>query len=154
MHTCADPESFVGGGPLLTTFFFSFVFLEGREDPSQYHYKRAIIDPPAKRHLNGVSMACRYWPKIECWLGILVIFQAVWTSSTKKPYNFVTFRGGGVGSGPPVPLLDPPMAHERLCRWCVHTTRSGCILFCVEAQALLDVRKYVRDFDRVMLMPA
>ena len=31
----------------------------GRDDPSKYHYKRAIIGPPAKRHLNGFSLACR-----------------------------------------------------------------------------------------------
>ena len=37
--------------------FFLFIFFlidEGRED-KKYHYKRAIIGPPAKRHLlNGV----------------------------------------------------------------------------------------------------
>ena len=36
---CTDPESFVRRGPTLT-----FV-LEGRDDPSKYHYKRAIIRP-------------------------------------------------------------------------------------------------------------
>ena len=36
-----------------------FLLLEGREDPNKYHYERAIIDPPAKRHLNGVSLAGR-----------------------------------------------------------------------------------------------
>ena len=43
-------------------FFFSFCFVflvdEFREDP-KYHYKRANISPPAKRHLNGVSLVCR-----------------------------------------------------------------------------------------------
>ena len=32
---------------------FDIVFLVDEE----YHYKRAIIGPPAKRHLNGVSLA-------------------------------------------------------------------------------------------------
>ena len=32
----------------------------------KYHYKRAIIGPPAKRHLNGVSLACQWSPNIEC----------------------------------------------------------------------------------------
>ena len=34
--TCVDPESFVRGGPTLTTFFFSFLFLvdEGRVYPN------------------------------------------------------------------------------------------------------------------------
>ena len=40
-------------------FFFSFYFSWWREGVSKYHYKRAIIGPPAKRHLNGVSLACR-----------------------------------------------------------------------------------------------
>ena len=30
---------------------------------------RATIGPPAKRHLNGVSSAGRWWPEINCWLG-------------------------------------------------------------------------------------
>ena len=40
-------------------FLFFFCFFgggvgrgEGREDPNKYHYKRAIVDPPAKCHLN------------------------------------------------------------------------------------------------------
>ena len=33
--------------------FLFYFFLEGREDPNKYHYKRAIIDSPAKRHLNA-----------------------------------------------------------------------------------------------------
>ena len=35
---------------------------------SKYHYMRAddaIIGPPAKRHLIGVSLACRRWPKLN-----------------------------------------------------------------------------------------
>ena len=32
-------------------------------------YKRAIIGPPVKRHLNGDSLACRWWLDIECLLG-------------------------------------------------------------------------------------
>ena len=35
-----------------------FIF-EGREDPNKYRYKGAIIDPPAKRFLNGVLLAGR-----------------------------------------------------------------------------------------------
>ena len=46
-------------------------------------------------------------PNIECWLGIFVIFQGIWTSNAKKPYNLWFFRGEGVG--PPVPPLDPHM---------------------------------------------
>ena len=42
------PESFVRGGPTLTTFFSSF-FDEGKGG-SKCNYKRAIIGPPTKRH--------------------------------------------------------------------------------------------------------
>ena len=61
-----DPESFVREGP---TFF-----LEGREDPNKYHhYKQAVMDPPAKRHSNGVLLARLWWPNIECRIGRFVI---------------------------------------------------------------------------------
>ena len=46
----ADPESFVRGDPTLTTFFYCFFFLIDEGGGSMYHYKRAIIGPPAKRH--------------------------------------------------------------------------------------------------------
>ena len=36
-----------------------------------------------------------------------VIFQGIWTKIDKKHYNFVIFKGGGVG--PSVPPLDPHM---------------------------------------------
>ena len=64
-YSCADPESRARGGSILACFFFLFVCVGGggvvtrtlvrKERSSKLHYKRAIIDPPAKRHLNGVS---------------------------------------------------------------------------------------------------
>ena len=48
-YACADPESFVRGGPNLTGFFFQ----------NKYHYKRAIIGPPGKKfkwRFAGVPM--------------------------------------------------------------------------------------------------
>ena len=54
---CADPESFVRGGPALTTFY---------ED--KYHPKQA-------------------WPNIQCWLVSFVIFQGIRTSIAKEPYS-------------------------------------------------------------------
>ena len=51
-----DPESFVRGGPTLTSFLVN----EGRDDLNTIPlYKRVIIGPPTKRHLNGVSLACQ-----------------------------------------------------------------------------------------------
>ena len=46
-HTCADPESFVRGGPTLTTFFQ--LFDEGREDPNT-----TISRPSSARQLNAI----------------------------------------------------------------------------------------------------
>ena len=55
--TCADPESFVRGGPNLIAFFFFFLVDEGFEDLNTTINEWAIIGPPAKLHLNGVSLA-------------------------------------------------------------------------------------------------
>ena len=60
----------------------------------KYLYKRAIIGSSAKCHLNGVSLACQWWPNIECWLGSFVVLQGIRTSIGKKPYIFVIFQGG------------------------------------------------------------
>ena len=72
-YSCADPESLARGGP---TFFY-----KGKDDPNSANsvppsvrQRNAIIGPPAKRHLNGVSLAGRWWPNIECWLGSFVIY--------------------------------------------------------------------------------
>ena len=59
-HACADAESSVGACQTLTTFFFYFLVDEGREDPNttkSWQSSPAILSPPAKRHLNGVSLA-------------------------------------------------------------------------------------------------
>ena len=117
--SCADPESFVRGGPIFKCFFlcvfcFCFVFSWYGEVGSKFHYHRAIIGPPAKCHLNGVLLGCRWWPNIECWLGSFVIFQGIGNSIAKKPYNFVIFQGGGVSGPPPPPRsLDPCMDIQR-----------------------------------------
>ena len=57
-NTCADQEKFVRGGPTATFLFIIFLVDEG-EGGDKYHHERAIIGPPAKRHLNGASFACR-----------------------------------------------------------------------------------------------
>ena len=51
---CPDPENFARGGPTVQRFF-----LKGGGGDQIPLYKRAIIGPPVKRHLNGVSLACR-----------------------------------------------------------------------------------------------
>ena len=68
------------------------------------HYKWAIIGPPAKRHLNGVSLACRWCPNIECRLGSCD-FSGIRTCIARKPYIFCDFSGVRT----PLPPLDPHM---------------------------------------------
>ena len=78
---------------------------------SKYHYKRVIIGPPAKRHWNGVSLAYRWWPNIECWLGSFVIFRGSGPVLLRNPIVLWFFSGGNGGRNPlfPTPSLDPRM---------------------------------------------
>ena len=87
-------------GPTLTRFFCLFVFYEGRGSKNSKK-KRTTIGPAAKRHLNGVSLVGRWWPKIQCWFGSFVIFQGTRASIAKNPI-FCEFSGEGGGSGAPV----------------------------------------------------
>ena len=57
-----DPESFVRGGPILTTFFYIFLVDEGREDPKQIPLKVGHHLPTSKapfkwRFAGGRMMA-------------------------------------------------------------------------------------------------
>ena len=98
------------GGPPWQRFFFFFFWGGGgllvKKKGFKYHYKRAIFGTPAKRHLNGVSLVCRWWPNMECMLGSFVIFLGIWTSSAKEPDIFCNFSGG---PDPLSPSLDPRM---------------------------------------------
>ena len=50
LFPCADPESFVRGGPTLTGFFlFFFLVDEGREDPNT-----TISEPSSSCQQNGI----------------------------------------------------------------------------------------------------
>ena len=96
--TCSDPESFVRGGPNLIMFFS---LIRGQRIPI----------PPAKRHLNSVSLAGRRWPNIECWLSSFVIFQGNQTSIAKKTYIFVIYQGADPLTSPHT-RLDRPMCDD------------------------------------------
>ena len=39
--------------------------------------ERATVDPPAKRHSNGLLLVGRWWPDTVCWLGI-VFYSRTW----------------------------------------------------------------------------
>ena len=88
IKTWADPKSFVRGGPLFRLFSFFLKVIEWREDPIT-----TISAQSSVRQWNGVSLACRWWPNTECWLGSFVIFQGIRTSIAKKPYIFVINQG-------------------------------------------------------------
>ena len=70
------------------------------EELSKYHYYRALFGPQVKHHLNGVSLACRLWSKIESWLGSFMILRGSRPVMLNKNYIFVIFEGK---FGPPVP---------------------------------------------------
>ena len=72
-----------------------------REERIKIALKEGHHRPAGERHLNGVSLAGRRWPNIECWLGSFVISQGIWSSIAKKAFIFVIFSGaGGVGPDP------------------------------------------------------
>ena len=62
----------------------------------------AIIGQPAKSHCNGVSLAGRSWPNIECWL----CSRGPRPVLLRNPIVLWIFRG----SGPPAP--PPPSSSE------------------------------------------
>ena len=55
----------------------------------------------SKARYHGVSLAGRWWPNIECWLGSFVIFQGLRTSIAMEPYILMI-------PPPPPPPLDRP----------------------------------------------
>ena len=87
LELCADPESFVRGGPNVMGFFSVFLVDKGRKD------QNTTISWPSFAH----QLAYRCWPNTECWLDSYVIFQGIRISIAKKRYIFVIFqvRGGG-----------------------------------------------------------
>ena len=92
-------RKFCQRGPTLIVFFCLFFRGATLKRPP----KRAIIGLPAKRHWNSVSLACRSWPTIECWLGSFVIFRGSGPVLLGNPINLWFFRGGG-GQDPMSPL--------------------------------------------------
>ena len=94
----------------LQRFFFLLCFLSWwGESRSKYHYKWAFICPPAKHHLNGVSLAGRCWPYIKCLFGSFVISQGSGPILLKNIYFLWFFRGGPDPLPSPPPSLDPRM---------------------------------------------
>ena len=89
-------------GPKFWRLFIFFSKWEGDQYQCFYETytqqpKRATIGPPAKRHLNGASLAVRWWPDI----GSFVLFQRFQTSIPEEIYSFVLFHAGGSRPDPP-----------------------------------------------------
>ena len=92
---CADPESFVRGGPTLTSFFcfcYFFSLMRG-EKGSIYHYQRASNGGPAsetpfKWRFVGGPMMAQHRMLAGRLIGSFVIFQGIPTSIAKEPYIF------------------------------------------------------------------
>ena len=91
MHGHARIQKVLSEGVHLWQSSFNFSLM--REEWSKKHYKQAIIDPAAKRHLNGVSLACRLWPNIECWLVNFTILRGFGPVLLKTLY-FCELPGG------------------------------------------------------------
>ena len=81
-------SKFCQRGPTLW-FFFLLMMGEWIQIPLWAGHHQS-----ASGHLNGVSLAGRWWPNIERWLGSFVIFQGYLTSIAKIPYMFAIFEGG------------------------------------------------------------
>ena len=77
---CADPESFVRGGPTLTTFLVD----EGREDQSTTISGSLLV-----RQRNAFK-----W-RADDGLTLNAIFQGIRTCIARKPYIFVICKGVG-----------------------------------------------------------
>ena len=55
--------------------------------------------------LSGVSLECRWWPNIDCWLCSFVIFRGSGPVLLRNPIFLWFFRGGGGGVWTPCPSL-------------------------------------------------
>ena len=104
-QACADPNICSEGVKLCNSgkFWFLFFIWLLRGGRILISLKWVIIDPPAKRHLNGVSLGCRWWLTLNAGL---VALQFIRESGPLllRNHMFVIFQWGGGRSGPPVPL--------------------------------------------------
>ena len=62
------------------------------------------LGPASETPFNGVSLACRLWPKIEGWLGGFKILRGSGPVLLGKNLYFCDFRGGG-GVRTPCPIF-------------------------------------------------
>ena len=77
-------------------FFFFF-----KGERIQISLKAGHHRPASETPFNGVSLACRWWPNVECWLGC---------SENFRGFDLVLIRG----PDPLVPPLDPRMGPDNV----------------------------------------
>ena len=75
--------------------------------------------PSSTHEQNGVSLADKCWPNVECWLSTcsFVIFPKIWTSIAEKPYRFVIFRGVGRVRTTSPPLSSSSQSEHSSLQW-------------------------------------
>ena len=88
-----------------------FFWVFSGERGIKIHQKRAIIGLSAKRHWNGVSLAGRWWPNIECVLSSFGIFGESGSVLLRNPL----FCDISFGVRTPVPLSGSAYGLVRAC---------------------------------------
>ena len=86
--------------------FGNVFFTWWSERESNYHFKRVIMDPPAKRRADDGSTS-------NAGLKQLYFFQEIRSSIVKIPIFLWFSRGGGGGPDPNIILSEPSMARRR-----------------------------------------
>ena len=84
-----------------------FFFFKGER--IQISLKADHHQPASETPLNGVSLACRWWPNVECWLGSFENFKGSGPVLLRNSIFLWFFRGGGGGG--PDPLSPSGSAH-------------------------------------------
>ena len=99
-HSFLNSIRIWSGSELWQRFFFFF-----KGERIQISLKAGHHRPASKTPFNGVSLACRWWPNVECWLGC---------SENFRGFDLVLLRG-------PVPC--PPSGSAHGTGQCVHLLR-------------------------------
>ena len=97
-------------------FFFFFFKGERIQISLKVGHHRPASETPSP--LNGVSLVCRRWPNVECWLGSFEIFRGSGPVLLRNSIFFVIFQ---VWGGCPDPLSPSGSAHGT--GLCLHLLR-------------------------------
>ena len=90
-HSFLNSSRIWSGSELWQRFFFFFKRERIQISQKAGHHRSASETP-----LNGVSLACWWWPNVECWLGSFWEFQGIRSSIAWNSMFFCDFSGGGL----------------------------------------------------------